>query len=242
MSEDNKFTVDEGFEKTYAHYLLFKKDSEMLNAVLKGLFQTDENDRTKYLTMFDETLNKIHVIAGLIKYGNQIPPNDDKMTKMLEYVGVNDVSKLKEMQTKLESNILTNKKTLDVIHEVVITYLPTNYFPDQLFNTNVNANLLKSLKQYLKKDPTITPSTTPSNTQEVTKQIEDDKVSKYIYDEDKIVAVAAFYEEAHNVDKEKAILSVAYAYEQQMNAINGGRKKQTRKPRILKKWKTQRKK
>jgi uncharacterized protein Yka (UPF0111/DUF47 family) len=99
--EDNGFTKEEGFEKTYAHYLLFKKDSEMLTAVLNGLFQTDETERTKYLTMFDETLNKIHVIAGLIEYGDSIP-SDDKMTKMLEYIGVNpyDVPKLKEMQTK----------------------------------------------------------------------------------------------------------------------------------------------
>jgi len=239
--EDNEFTKEEGFEKTYAHYLLFKKDSPMLNAVLNGLFpdDNDNTEKTKYLTMFDETLNKIHVIAGLIKYGPK--DQNDKMREMLQYVGEDDVSKLGEMQTKLESNALNNKKTLDVIHEVVITYLPTDYFLNQSFQTKVYDNLNKSFKLYLNKDTTIAPKSLPTDMGRVTDQLKEDKVSQHIYDEDKIIAVAAFYGEAHNnVDKDKAILSVAYAYEKVINAIKSGGK--TRKPRIFKKRKTHRKK
>ena len=221
---DNKFKQDEGFEKTYAHYLLFKKDSKMLNAVLNGLSK-DDNEIQKYLTMFDETLNKIHVTAGLIEYGNSSSSDPMMMKEMLEYVDAPTVSDLKSKQKELESksNTLTNKKTLDVIHELVITYLPDDYFAsigNTQFKTNVNDNLLKSLKLYLKNNPTITPTKKPSNIADVTPQLIKNRASRYIYDEDKILAVAAFYDEAHNVDKEKAILSVAYAYEKKQKQIS----------------------
>ena len=216
---DNKFKQVEGFEKTYAHYLLFKKDSEMLKAVLNGLFSNDVNEIQKYLTMFDETLNKIHITAGLIEYG--LSDSDSiMMDEMLKYVDAPTVSDLKSKQKELESNTLTNKKTLDVIHELVITYLPDDYFKDKKFTTKVNDNLLKSLKLYLKNNPTITPTKKPSNIADVTPQLIKNRASRYIYDEDKMLAVAAFYDEAHNVDKEKAILSVAYAYEKKQKQIS----------------------
>lgn len=102
------FSKEDGFNKTYAHYLLFKRDSVPLNKIINVLI--DENQRKLFLDMF-EIRNKQHVKQGLEVYGTGMDP--PKYNEMNEYVS-------NQTEADAVKQIGKNKDMIDFIHEIVI--------------------------------------------------------------------------------------------------------------------------
>ena len=160
MTENNKmiFSQLDGLNKTYAHYLLFKEDSPVLTAVLTKLVDTKEIDL--YKKMF-ASLNKKHIRGGLETYvglRNRFTP--DFILKNQRSLGVFPIEKYKEMyeysplttnklipqnlfqdSNDYANDIHSNQTMIDLIHEIIIKYIPTNV--DWSKDTNINGSINK---------------------------------------------------------------------------------------------------
>ena len=134
--KENKYTQIEGLNKTYAHYLLFKNDSPILDAVLTALLPTNQKD--SYIKMFD-WLNKKHVRGGLNVYGSvmgRLPIEGESLSlsgfdinkykAMYEYSPISDSIFNPFADKSIANEVHSNQTMIDLIHEMVINYIPTN--------------------------------------------------------------------------------------------------------------------
>ena len=133
---ENKYTQREGLDKTYAHYLLFKNDSPILDAVLTALLPTNQKD--SYIKMFD-WLNKKHVRGGLNVYGSvmgRLPIEGESLSlsgfdinkykAMYEYSPISDSIFNPFADKSIANEVHSNQTMIDLIHEMVINYIPEN--------------------------------------------------------------------------------------------------------------------
>jgi hypothetical protein len=170
--KENKYTQIEGLNKTYAHYLLFKNDSPILDAVLEALLPTGQKD--SYIKMFD-WLNKKHVRGGLNVYGSvmgRLPIEGESLSlsgfdinkykAMYEYSPISDSIFNPFADKSIANEVHSNQTMIDLIHEMVINYIPTNGEGINEFDDIIKAkdNLKNSLiNGYLKgSQPQLTPN------------------------------------------------------------------------------------
>ena len=143
--KENKYTQIEGLNKTYAHYLLFKNDSPILDAVLTALLPTNQKD--SYIKMFD-WLNKKHVRGGLNVYGSvmgRLPIEGESLSlsgfdinkykAMYEYSPISDSIFNPFADKSIANEVHSNQTMIDLIHEMVINYIPIN---SDEFNDDAN--------------------------------------------------------------------------------------------------------
>jgi hypothetical protein len=252
------YTTLQGLEKTYAHYLLFNKKSEQLTAVLTELVP-DEIEL--YKDMF-ESLNKKHVRAGLETFGSlkgRLPPKFvgdslggfevSKYTEMYNYSPLS--SSINPFANDYSNEIHSNQTMIDLIHEMVIRYIPKDASDDI---RRAKDNLQKSLNDgYLHGKSLVGPRDINKNElPDAVQAFKDSDVYKNMGKVYEMEAIAELHRYAHDVDIKNAVEVVAVASNaaSTKNAVkmvdaastSGGKKTKSKKQKQYKRQKSLRKK
>ena len=227
------FSQIDGLNKTYAHYLLFKKDSPTLNTVITSLALKDKSFNNSMYTTLLGIRNREHINAALKVYahdGNCGSFNKALYNEMKNYVDASpDADADADAEYSYDSNDLNNnKQNVDLIHETVINHYPID--GSLISADETKQNILKDARENLKTslnhgyyknkkyEPKFSTKPPPENINELTKFIKQNKILEGLAklspgdENSKLSAVASLYADAHWVDVGQALQVVATAH------------------------------